>query len=311
MSKSVLIIGGAGYIGSVLAKSLLEKKYKVTVIDNFFYKQLSLIDCASYKNFNLHVEDVRNYNSIKTIVNKNDIIIPLAALVGAPICEKFPKMSDEINFDANINIINRKSKNQIIIMPTTNSAYGKGDKNNFCDEKSKLNPLSNYAKQKVKLEKILMEKENVTSLRLATVFGASPRMRIDLLVNNFVFKAHTDKYVVLYESNFKRNYIHVKDVARCFELCINSKKALNNIFNVGLSDTNISKLELAKRVKKVYKDLNIIQSNYKKDPDQRDYIVSNKKIESIGFKAKYSLDDGIKELSKIYKYILNNKLSNI
>jgi len=213
MKKKIFITGGAGYIGSVLTKKLLENNYSVKVLDNFFYDQQSLLDCTVYKNFELINGDIRDYKLTNELMKDADIIIPLASLVGAPICKKYPILSHEINFDATINIIENKSSNQKIIMPTTNSAYGTGNKNNYCDENSELKPISEYAGQKVELEKIFMKKEKATSLRLATVFGPSPRMRLDLLVNDFTYRAFKDQFIVLYESSFKRNYIHIYDIA--------------------------------------------------------------------------------------------------
>ena len=196
-------------------------------------------------------------------------------------------------------------------MPTTNSAYGTGNKDNYCNEESALNPISEYAEQKVELEKIFMKKELATSLRLATVFGPSPRMRLDLLVNDFTYRAFKDQFIVLYESSFKRNYIHVHDIANVFLFCIEEDKTNNEIFNVGLSDTNISKLELCKRIKNILPNLNIIESQYKKDPDQRNYIVSNEKIEKCGFKTKFTLEDGILSLLKSFKILKSNFYGNI
>ena len=311
MKKKILITGGAGYIGSVLTKKLLENNYYVTVLDNFFYDQLSLLDCVAYKNFELVNGDVRDYDLVKSLMKDADIIIPLASLVGAPICKKYPILSHEINYNSAINIIKNKTSNQKIIMPTTNSAYGTGNKDNFCDEDSELKPISEYAEQKVELEKILMKKNLVTSLRLATVFGPSPRMRLDLLVNDFTYRAFKDQFIVLYESSFKRNYIHVYDIANVFLFCIEETKTNNEIFNVGLSDTNISKLELCERIKSILPNLNIIESQYKKDPDQRNYIVSNKKIEKCGFKTYYSLEDGIQSLLKVFKVLKSNHYGNV
>lgn len=311
MKKKILITGGAGYIGSVLTKKLLENNYYVTVLDNFFYDQLSLLDCVAYKNFELIKGDVRDYDLVKSLMKDVDIIIPLASLVGAPICKKYPILSHEINYNSAINIIENKTSNQKIIMPTTNSAYGTGNKDNYCDENSELKPISEYAEQKVELEKILMKKNLVTSLRLATVFGPSPRMRLDLLVNDFTYRAFKDQFIVLYESSFKRNYIHVYDIANVFLFCIEEIKTNNEIFNVGLSDTNISKLELCERIKNILPNLNIIESQFKKDPDQRNYIVSNKKIEKCGFKTYYSLEDGIQSLLKVFKVLKSNHYGNV
>ena len=220
MSQNILITGGAGYLGSILSEDLVKLNYSVTVVDNFLYKQASLNHLAAYKNFNVVKADVRDTNKLNKLVKKADIIIPLAALVGAPICEADPIGSETINKNAIIDLLNIKSKNQKVIMPTTNSAYGSGGHNHFCDETSPLNPISKYAKDKVLVEERLLEKENTVSLRLATVFGMSPRMRLDLLVNDFVYKAFNEKAIVLFEGHFKRNYIHVRDVSRAFIHCL-------------------------------------------------------------------------------------------
>ena len=308
----VLITGGAGYIGSVLTEKLLKKNYKVTVVDNFLYKQSSLNHLCQYKNLQIIKMDVRNSEEIKKIQIKNDIIIPLAALVGAPICRQDPVGSKTINNDAIDIILQNKPKDQIILMPTTNSAYGSGGENNYCDEESELKPISNYAIDKVEVEKKLMNLENVTSFRLATVFGMSPRMRIDLLVNDFVLRALNDKFIVLFESNFKRNYVHVIDVANVFIYSLeNKKKFLNNIFNVGLSDANLSKKELCEKIKEHLNDFIIFEENFQKDIDQRNYIVSNKKLESTGFIMEKNIDDGIEELIKGYKSLSYKNYSNI
>jgi len=308
----ILITGGAGYIGSVLTEKLLKKNYEVTVIDNFLYKQSSLNHLCQYKNLNIIKMDVRNSEEIKKIQNKNDIIIPLAALVGAPICAQDPVGSKAINNDAIDIILRNKAKDQIILMPTTNSAYGSGDKNNYCDEDSPLNPISNYAIEKVHIEKKLMSFENVVSFRLATVFGMSPRMRVVLLVNDFVLRAANDKFIVLFESSFKRNYVHISDVADVFLYSLENKnKFLNNIFNVGLSNANLSKKELCEKIKEHLNDFVIFEENFQKDIDQRNYIVSNKKLESTGFKMKKNIDEGIEELIKGYKYLSYKNYSNI
>jgi len=307
MIQNILVTGGAGYLGSIMVSELLRSGYKVTVIDNFMYGQTSLNHLCTNKKFNIINDDIRNKEVIKNLVSKVDAIIPLAALVGSPLCNKDPVGARTINYDAMIDMLKLISKNQVIIMPTTNSAYGKGDENNFCDENSILNPISTYAKTKVEVEKILMEHENSISFRLATVFGFSPRMRIDLLVNDFTYRAVKDKYLILFESQFKRNYIHVRDVTRAFLHAINNfEKMKSQIFNVGLSEANISKLELCKNIKKFLPDFVFFEEQYKKDEDQRNYIVSNKKIEATGYKPKYSLDDGIVELIKGYKMLKNN-----
>ena len=297
--KNILVTGGAGYIGSVLVPVLLQNGHKVTVIDNFLYKQPSLASVISNKNFSLVYGDVRDKNLMSKHVSTADIVIPLAAIVGAPACLKDPEMSSSVNKDSMIWLFENISRSQQILMPTTNSAYGSGDENNYCDEKSKLNPLSLYAKDKVYVEKYLMEKENATSFRLATVFGISPRMRLDLLVNNFVQRALTDRFVILFEGHFKRNYVHVKDVVDAFVFGVNNlDKVKGQIFNFGLSEANISKQQLCERIKNQLPDFTFQDAPLAKDPDQRNYIVSNNKIEAIGMKAKVTLDEGISELIK-------------
>ena len=297
--KNILVTGGAGYIGSVLVPVLLQNGHKVTVIDNFLYKQPSLASVVSNKDFSLVYGDVRDKELMSKYISSADIIIPLAAIVGAPACLKDPEMASSVNKDSMIWMFNKVSSSQQILMPTTNSAYGSGDENNYCDEESKLNPLSLYAKDKVYVEKYLMEKENATSFRLATVFGISPRMRLDLLVNNFVQRALIDRFVILFEGHFKRNYVHVKDVVDAFVFGVNNlDKVKGQIFNFGLSEANISKQQLCERIKNQLPDFTFQDAPLAKDPDQRNYIVSNKKIEAIGMKAKVTLDEGISELIK-------------
>ncbi len=297
--KNILVTGGAGYVGSVLVPVLLQNGHKVTVIDNFLYKQPSLASVISNKDFSLVYGDVRDKELMSKYISGADIIIPLAAIVGAPACLKDPQMASSVNKDSMIWMFDKISSSQQILMPTTNSAYGSGDENNYCDEESKLNPLSLYAKDKVYVEKYLMEKENATSFRLATVFGISPRMRLDLLVNNFVQRALTDRFVILFEGHFKRNYVHVKDVVDAFVFGINNlDKVKGQIFNFGLSEANISKQQLCERIKNQLPNFTFQDAPLAKDPDQRNYIVSNKKIEAIGMKAKVTLDEGISELIK-------------
>ena len=312
MKEKVLITGGAGYIGSILTPMLLNQGYDVTVVDNFMYKQNSLNHVCSYKNFSVHNKDVRVFDDIKKIFADADIIIPLAAYVGAPLCKKDPVGATTVNKDSIFLMLDKLSKDQRVIMPTTNSAYGSGDEDNFCTEESPLNPISQYAIEKVEVEKRLMEFENFISFRLATVFGMSPRMRIDLLVNDFTYRAVYDGFVVLFESHFKRNYIHVNDVCRAFLHAINNYEEMKGqIFNVGLSDTNISKFDLCKEINKKLPDFKYLEEPIGKDPDQRNYIVSNEKIESTGFKTETSLAMGIDELIKGFTMIKNSKYGNI
>lgn len=307
----ILITGGAGYIGSILIESLLNEGHEIYVYDNFLYKQNSLNHLCIHEKLYIEKGDVRNFELLSPILKKVDLIIPLAALVGAPLCNFDPVGSRSINYDAVIKMLKNISKYQIVLMPTTNSAYGTSKSGEICDEDSKLNPISVYAKDKVDLEKQLMDLENSVSFRLATVFGMSPRMRTDLLVNDFTYRAVHDGFLLLFESHFKRNYIHVRDVSRVFLFAINNfEKMKSNIYNVGLSDANISKKELAIKIKSYLPKLVIKEEEFLKDQDQRNYIVSNDKIEKTGFKAIYSLDCGIKELIKGYKMLKNNIYGN-
>jgi len=311
MSK-ILVTGGAGYIGSILTEQLLIEGFDVTIIDNFMYSDSSLNHLHHYDNLKIVKGDVRDKNKILTCLKLSDIIIPLAAYVGAPLCEFDPVGAKTINKDSIDLILDNISKNQMILMPTTNSAYGSGDENNYCDENSPLNPISNYAIEKVEVEKKLLTHENSISFRLATVFGMSPRMRVDLLVNDFVLRACYDKYIVLFEGHFKRNYIHVRDVSKVFLHGIkNFEKMKQNIYNVGLSDANLSKIELCNLIKSHINDFVFFEEKLSKDKDQRNYIVSNKKIEKTGFKPSFTISDGIKELIKGYTSIKVKNNSNI
>lgn len=294
----ILVTGGAGYIGSVLVPKLLESHYKVTVIDNFFFNQKSLDNLNNHKNFSLIKGDASDKNLVKKILDNNfDLIIPLAALVGAPLCDKMPELAKEINESSVKYIINNVDVKTKIILPTTNSGYGIGKENIACNEESDLNPISIYGITKVNAEKFVLDRGNSISLRLATVFGMSPRMRLDLLVNHFVSKAVNKERLDIFEGHFKRNFVHIQDVARVFLFFIkNFEKYKNNAYNFGLEEANLSKIELAQEIKKEIKDFNFIINEIAKDPDKRNYIVSNKKILNTGFKFEYSLNKGIKEL---------------
>lgn len=308
----VLVTGGAGYIGSTLVPMLLEKGAEVTVIDNFFYKQNSLLNVCFNPKLKIVRGDCRDEKLMKSLIKDQDFIIPLACLVGAPLCDKFPQEAKSINLDAIKLILKHRFPKQKIIFPNTNSGYGVGKSGMFCTEKSPLNPISLYGKLKVDAEKALLGSRNVITLRLATVFGISPRMRLDLLVNDFVYRAVNDGYVVLFESNFKRNYIHVRDVALAFIHCIdNFEKMKNEPYNVGLTEANLSKKELCEEIKKQVSHFTFIDSPIGKDPDQRNYIVSNAKIEKTGFKTQVTLQDGIAELIKGYQIIKRNEFANI
>ncbi len=311
MSYNILVTGGAGYLGSTMVPELLVRGHKVTVIDNFMYGQNSLAHVCHKPNFNVVRGDVRIESVILPIIKKADIIIPLAAYVGAPLCARDPVGASSTNHDALMMMLKNVSKHQRILMPTTNSAYGSGDENYFCTEESPLRPMSLYAIVKVKVEKELMQHPNAISFRLATVFGMSPRMRIDLLVNDFTYRAVHDRFVVLFESSFKRNYIHVRDIARAFIHGIENYEKMNGqIYNVGLSNANVSKMELCQAIQKQVPDFVFLDAPIGKDPDQRNYIVSNAKIEATGFKPAFSLDDGIRELLKGYTMIRNTCYGN-
>jgi nucleoside-diphosphate-sugar epimerase len=312
MSYNILVTGGAGYLGSTMVPDLLAAGHKVTVLDNFMFKQTSLNHCCYHPNFTVVKGDIRQKETMSALMKEADVIIPLAALVGAPLCNLDPIGATTINHDAIELMLNILSKDQIVLMPTTNSAYGTGDKDNYCNEESPLRPISQYAIEKVEIEKELMQHPNAVSFRLATVFGMSPRMRIDLLVNDFTYRAVNDRFVVLFESHFKRNYIHVRDVSRVFQHALNNHDAMKGeIYNVGLSDANVSKKELCEHIQKQLPEFIFIDEQIGKDPDQRDYIVSNEKIELTGFRTEFSLDRGIGELIKGYKMISNRRYGNI
>lgn len=312
MTKHILVTGGAGYLGSIMVPELLAAGHKVTVLDSFIYDQNSLGHVCNNENFSVVRGDVRVESVVKPLMAKADIVIPLAALVGAPICSRDPVGAQTVNHDSVIMLLKNLSKDQQVLMPTTNSAYGSGEEGNFCTEESPLNPISKYAIDKVEIEKELMEHPNAISFRLATVFGMSPRMRIDLLVNDFTYRAVHDRFVVLFESSFKRNYIHVRDVSRVFQHGIaNFEKMKGQVYNVGLSDANVSKRELCERIQKYISDFVFIDAPVGKDPDQRNYIVSNEKLELTGFKQTHSLDFGIQELIKGYTMLRNTKYGNV
>lgn len=308
----VLVTGGAGYIGSTLVPKLLSLGHKVTVLDNFRYKQNSLLNCCAFENFNVVRGDARDETVLKSLLKDADCIIPLAALVGAPLCNIDKVGAVTVNKEAVASLVKLSSKEQKIIIPTTNSGYGIGQKGIYCTEETPLNPITLYGKTKMAAEKIVLDRGNSISFRLATVFGMSPRMRIDLLVNDFVYRAVYDRFIVVFEGHFKRNYIHVRDVAKAFIFAIDHFDQLKNeAYNVGLSDANISKIELCAKIKEQISDFVYLESDIGEDPDKRDYIVSNEKIEKKGFRPSHSLEMGIKDLIKGYNIINNNTYGNI
>jgi nucleoside-diphosphate-sugar epimerase len=311
--EKVLITGGAGYLGSTLSEHLLNEGYHVTVLDNLMYKQMSLLHLFKQSNFDFIFGDVRDKELLQKLVLEHDVIIPLAAIVGMPACKSNPELATDVNYTQIANIVGVLKSNQKLIIPNTNSQYGSSD--NIITEDSPFKPLSHYAKTKCDAEELILKTKKGIALRLATVFGVSPRMRMDLLVNDFVYKSVTDGYMVLFESHFKRNYIHVQDIARTFEFMIkNYDDCVGEAFNVGLSTANLSKLELANKIKEYVPSLVIKEDNFKEDFDKRNYIVSNEKLESKGWSPKYGLDYGIKQLISSYKMVgnyINKNFTNL
>lgn len=308
----ILVTGAAGYIGSVLVPELLKENYEVIAIDNFIYNQASLLDCCHDKKLTLVRGDCRDEKVFLKHIKDVDYILPLACLTGAPACDKDPVSAKTTNLEAIKMILKLRQPEQKIIFPTTNSGYGVGKEGIYCDENTPLNPISLYGRLKAEAEKEVLKAKNSITLRLATAFGISPRMRLDLLVNDFVFRAVNDGYLVLFESHFKRNFVHVRDIARVFIHCLkNFNKMKNKPYNVGLDDANLSKKELCQEIKKQVPGFVFIESEIGKDPDKRNYIVSNARIRKTGFKPSVSLQEGIAELIKGYQIIKKNQFSNI
>ena len=300
----VLVTGGAGYLGSVLCEQLLAAGHAVTVVDSFLFGQTPLFHLCANPRFTIIRGDARDESTMGRALKDADVVIPLAALVGAPLCDRDPVGATSVNLEA-IRLVTRlRSPQQLIVYPTTNSGYGTKSGAQFCTEDTPLEPISLYGRTKVEAEAEVLNSPNSITLRLATVFGMSPRMRIDLLVNHFVYAAVTDGYLVIFEKHFKRNYIHIRDVADCFIHCIRNRKAMvGKPYNVGLDAANLSKEELALKVKEHVPNFYVHFSEVGSDPDKRNYIVSNQRLRETGFEATRSLDDGIAELVKGYRML--------
>ncbi len=307
----LFVTGGAGYIGSVLVPQLLNKGYEVTVLDNFMFKQNSLLDCCYNENLKVVNGDVRNLELVKELSADADYIIPLACYTGAPITKKDPMAATEITRDAIKNMLEFLKPEQRIIYPNTNSGYGVGEEGVFCTEESPLRPVSLYGKLKVETEKAILERGNAVVFRLATVFGASPKMRLDLLVNDFVYRAFNDGFVVLFEADFKRNYVHVRDVVDAFIFAIDHFDEMKGeVYNLGLDEANLSKMELCQLIKKYIPNFYITEAEIGEDVDKRNYIVSNEKLMKAGFKAYRTIDMGIKELINAYNILHKSEYYN-
>lgn len=308
----ILVTGGAGYLGAILVPALLKEGHRVTVIDNFMYGQTSLLDCCIDPNLTIVRGDTRDNVLMEQHMKRADAIFPLACLTGAPLCAQDPKGAESIILGAVKMILKLRRTDQKIIYPTTNSGYGVGEEGIHCTEETPLRPVSLYGRLKVAAESEILSAGNAITLRLATAFGVSPRMRLDLLVNDFTYRAVYDRFVVLFEAHFKRNYIHVRDVANAFIHCLNHFDAMKDEpYNVGLSDANLSKWELCGEIKKHVPEFYFMESDIGKDPDKRDYVVSNEKIEKTGFRPRVSLAAGIRELVKGYQVIKRSQYANI
>jgi len=308
----ILVTGAAGYIGSILVPELLKNNYSVIAVDNFMYNQASLLDCCYDKKLSIIRGDARDKDLISRCLKGVDAVLPLACFTGAPLCDKNPFEAKAVIVDAVKMILDLRRKDQKIIYPTTNSGYGIGQKDSFCTEETPLKPVSLYGKLKVEIENILLDSGNCVTLRLATAFGVSPRMRLDLLVNDFVYRAVIDRFIIVFQSHFKRNFIHVRDVAKAFMHALKNFESMKNQpYNVGLSKANLSKWELCGEIKKQLPQFYFVEASVGEDPDKRDYIVSNEKIEKTGFKPDFSLDDGITELIKCFQIIRKNQFSNV
>lgn len=310
--SEILITGGAGYIGSVLTPTLLAAGHDVTVLDSFLYRQNSLLDCCRYKTFHIVNGDARDADTLKKLLPGKEFIFPLAALVGFPVCDKDKTAAVTVNRTAVETLLSLRAPEQKVVFPCTNSGYGLGQGQEYCTEESPISPISLYGKTKMAAEKAVLEAGNSVTFRFATLFGASPRMRTDLLVNDFVYRAVFDRALLVFEGNFKRNFLHVRDAAAAFLFAMEHFNEMNGqTYNCGLSTANLSKLELCAEIKKQIPAFQYLEAPVGTDPDKRDYIVSNAKIEALGFRPQYSLADGVAELIKVYSIIKNSFYGNV
>lgn len=310
--SDILITGGAGYIGSVLVPELLQRGHRVTVLDSFMYKQSSLLDCCKYDTFTVINGDAREEETLKKALDGKEFIFPLAALVGFPLCDKDKTGARTVNQGAVETLLSLRDPAQRVIFPCTNSGYGLGQGQSYCTEESPINPISVYGQTKMAAEKAVLEAGNSLTFRFATLFGASPRMRTDLLVNDFVYRAVFDRTAVIFEGHFMRNYLHVRDAARAFMYAMENFDGMKGRqYNCGLSDANLSKIELCRKIKEHLPLFEYIEAPVGTDPDKRNYLVSNERIESMGYKTAYTLDDGIEELIKVYTIIKNSFYGNV
>ena len=309
---NILITGGAGYLGSVLTPHLLSLGHTVTVLDNFLFRQATLAECCHYDTFQVVRGDCRDPETLKPLLAEADAVIPLAAIVGAPLCNEDQTAAESVNFDAVQTLCDLLDPAQQLLMPITNSGYGIGEAGKMCTEDSPLNPISLYGQTKVRAEETVLQRDNSLSFRLATVFGMSPRMRLDLLVNDFVYRALNDRAVVIFEGHFKRNYIHIRDIARVFVHALDNFDSMKGRpYNVGLEEANLSKLELCAVIQQHLPKFQYLEASVGEDPDKRDYIVSNQRLLDTGFRTEWTLDRGIQELIKGYTIIRNAQYSNV
>jgi nucleoside-diphosphate-sugar epimerase len=312
LRRSLLVTGAAGYLGAVFCEQALQAGYHIVGVDNLLYNQTSLLHLCSHPNFDFVQGDIRDKQLMCSLLRRADAIVNFAGVVGAPACERDPWLAREVNFEAVKQLNRLRSPQQLFLQPTSNSGYGTKSGETFCTEETPLEPISLYGRTKVEAESELLASSNAISLRLATVFGPSPRMRLDLLVNHFVYTAVTDRYLVLFEAGFKRNYVHIRDVADGFLFCLeHADRMVGQAYNLGLDSANLSKYELALKVKEFVPEFHIVCSEIGSDPDKRNYIVSSEKLRRMGFEATRSLDEGIQELLKAYALLGRRPFRNI